>query len=160
MEQWEIIEDFENYEVSNLGRVRRLTPGKRTSVGRILKLRTTHKSGYVMVGLHKDKKRHFKSVHVLVARAFIPNPLNLPEVNHKRNKTDCRAVSLEWRSKRGNELDKMLKGSGVSLDKRSGKYRACYSPSPYTRVWLGRFPTRHEAEEARNKAIESLPHTV
>ena len=53
--------------------------------------------GYLRVVLQKDCEIKNYSVHRLVAEAFIPNTLNLPEVNHKNeNKTDNRVENLEW----------------------------------------------------------------
>jgi hypothetical protein len=55
--------------------------------------------GYEKVALCKDGKPHSRTVHRLVAQAFIPNPHNHPTVNHKNEvKTDNRAVNLEWLS--------------------------------------------------------------
>jgi len=54
--------------------------------------------GYLRVGLvdNNKKQRHF-SIHRLVAKAFIPNPLNLPQINHINGiKTDNRVENLEW----------------------------------------------------------------
>lgn len=49
------------------------------------------------VWLYKSGKRNFCQVHRLVAEAFIPNPENKPEINHKHgNKTDNRVSELEW----------------------------------------------------------------
>lgn len=58
---------------------------------------TVNLGGYLQVGLSKDSyiKRLF--VHRIVAMTFIPNPNNLPEVNHKNEiKTDCSVDNLEW----------------------------------------------------------------
>ena len=70
------IKDFENYEVTNTGEV------INTKSGKVLK---QYKSpdGYLEVYLYKDGKRKYKLVHRLVAEAFIPNPDNLSEVNHR-----------------------------------------------------------------------------
>ena len=75
------------YQVSNLGRVRsldRINCNGRRINGRILKLQDEQdKNGYVWIVLSKDGTAKKFSVHRLVATAFIPNPDNLPIVNHK-----------------------------------------------------------------------------
>lgn len=98
MEEWKSIIGFEGlYEVSNLGRVRSLWDGRhqthRTKILKPIKMN----SGYLCVGLHKNGEEKKFLVHRLVAEAFIPNPLNKPQVNHKtedktQNSVDC----LEW----------------------------------------------------------------
>lgn len=89
-EIWKSIND--RYSVSNLGNVKSNYAGKE----RILKPYKNH-DGYLKVDLRSKGKRKTESVHRLVAQAFIPNPDNLPEVNHKdENKENCRADNLEW----------------------------------------------------------------
>lgn len=81
---------FENFEVSNLGRVR----NKRT--GNIF-TGTTNDSGYVYVSLYVNGKSKSVRLHRLVAETFVENPSELPEVNHKNgNKKDNRVSNLEW----------------------------------------------------------------
>lgn len=91
-ELWKVIADHPDYAVSNQGRVKRLTPAKNTYVGKILKPRL--KKGYQLVKLN----RAMRLVHRLVVEAFIPNPLGLPEVNHKngKQKWNNRVSNLEW----------------------------------------------------------------
>ena len=86
VERWLVVSDVPVYEVSNLGRVRR------KENGRILNARSYNKGGYVLVCLSWVNKIYTKSLARLVAKAFIPNPNNFPEVNHKGPKTDCRAI--------------------------------------------------------------------
>ena len=102
-EIWKDIKGFEGlYQVSNLGRVRSLTRNRRGRnnapnpiQGRILKLETL--SGYERAHLFKNNKGKYFLVHRLVANAFIPNPDNLPQVNHKdEDKTNNRVDNLEW----------------------------------------------------------------
>lgn len=110
-EEWRPIKGHTGYEVSNFGRIRslprkiqRTTLGKDTSFivsGKILKNRATRVSRdnfYTYVQL-KDKNGKWvnHSVHRLVANAFIPNPDNLPFVNHKDENGRNNVVSnLEW----------------------------------------------------------------
>lgn len=102
-EIWKDIEGYEGmYQVSNLGRVR--------SLGRIVKLRDSFRrlstkvlsprlkhNGYNQVVLQKDGQRVDVSIHRLVGIAFIPNPENKHQINHKNGiKTDNRVENLEW----------------------------------------------------------------
>ena len=102
-EEWRAVLGYEGlYEVSNFGRVRSLPHevptkiGTRISPGRVMKLQP-FKLGYMGVCLSKDNKQALKTVHRLVAEAFIENPDNLPQVNHKdENKMNCSVDNLEW----------------------------------------------------------------
>ena len=88
-EVWVQIKDFENYEISSLGRV------YNTKTDRILKL--TKKGGYIFTGLSANGKGKTISVHRLVALAFIENPENKPQVNHKdKNRSNNSVGNLEW----------------------------------------------------------------
>ena len=92
-EIWCPIKGYEGiYEVSDQGRVRSLKFGKE----RILKP-FRNKGGYLLVGLCKNGEQKKCKVHRLVAQTFIPNPDNLPEVNHKdEDKTNNFVHNLEW----------------------------------------------------------------
>lgn len=62
------------------------------------------KYGYEKVGLSDGNKVHSRTVHRLVAQAFVPNPDNLPTVNHINEvKTDNRVINLEWASVADND---------------------------------------------------------
>lgn len=81
-EEWRDIKGYEGlYQVSNTGKVRSLNYRK-TGREKLLKPQTD-KNGYLFVGIRKNGKRKFKKIHRLVAEAFLDNPNNLPEVNHK-----------------------------------------------------------------------------
>ena len=90
-EIWKDIIGFEGiYEISNLGRIRRI------KTGRILSTRRSD-GWYITVTLYKDKKKYGKLLHRLVAETFVPNPYNLPEVNHiDEDKINNRADNLEF----------------------------------------------------------------
>ena len=100
-EIWKSINGYRSmYEVSNLGRVKSLHFGKAI----ILKDRLLP-SGYKRVALNEKRLVTHCSIHRLVAIAFVPNPNNLPQVNHidgdKRNNV---ASNLEWCDARHNQL--------------------------------------------------------
>lgn len=96
-EEWADVRDFEGlYQISNKGRIKRL-PTKRYQFEHLL-IPQFDKKGYLRVILHKDKKGHPKKIHRMVAEAFIPNPENLPQVNHKKEceKWNNCVENLEW----------------------------------------------------------------
>ena len=101
-EIWKKTNVSDYYEVSNFGRVRSLprlarnNRGEYLTKGGILK-GTINGDGYQKVSLSVNGKLITKSVHRLVAEAFIPNPNNLPIINHKdENKTNNSVSNLEW----------------------------------------------------------------
>lgn len=94
------IEGYEGlYQINQLGEVKsldRIDSGGRKWKGRVLKNRRS-KNGYMSVSLCKDKKNKSFSVHTLVAKAFIPNPNNYKEINHKdENPSNNNVDNLEW----------------------------------------------------------------
>lgn len=80
-EEWRDIEGYPNYRVSNYGRIKSLNY-RNTGKEHILKPKT-NTAGYLRVYLMKEGKGKNFQVHRLVAMAFIPNPHNYPQVNHK-----------------------------------------------------------------------------
>jgi hypothetical protein len=158
MENWKTIEGFDEYEVSDLGRVRRAVAGINTHIGRILKPNTVT-NGYRQVRLQRNGKPKNELLHRLVAKAFLPNPSNLPEVNHIHGKHDDAVSNLEWRTTIGNQqhaAQNGLKGEGVYFNKNSQKWRAYYYPTPYKEKHLGYFITKEQALAARNKAVTGM----
>lgn len=90
---WKPVVGFEEYYlVSDEGQVFSLHRNKVLSP-------TIDRYGYEKVSLSKGGKSYPRTVHRLVAQAFLPNPLHLTTVNHINEiKTDNRAVNLEWMS--------------------------------------------------------------
>lgn len=104
-EIWKDIEGYEGlYQVSNLGNVKSLdrviSRNGNFDVhlnGRLLKQGICKSNGYRIVSLWKANKSETLYVHRLVAKAFIPNPQNLPFVNHKDETRDVNCFwNLEW----------------------------------------------------------------
>lgn len=87
--------EYDGYMVSNLGRIAhndKILSSKQNS----------HQYESIMVKRNPDKRVY---VHRLVAKAFIPNPENKRDVNHKNgNKKDNRVENLEWTTHRENSI--------------------------------------------------------
>lgn len=97
------VKDLEDlYEVDEFGNVYALPREKRTPtttfISKERKLKPYNNGyGYMLVDMRKDGKRYMRVVHRLVAEAFIPNPNNLPQVNHiDGNKNNNCVTNLEW----------------------------------------------------------------
>ena len=70
-----------------------------------------NKRGYTHVLLCRDGKRYTKTIHRLIANAFVDNPKNKPQVNHKNgDKKDNRAGNLEWVTPKENSVHAMKAG--------------------------------------------------
>lgn len=140
MEEWKVIEipEFQrHYEVSTLGRIRTIphmmvhpTGAKRWIESHI---KATRKSprGYLMINIRYQGKHYTFRVHRVVAETFIPNPDNLPEVNHKdENKANNAVDNLEWCShqyntaygtrgiRQGRKISILQKGRKISDEAR------------------------------------------
>jgi len=159
-EHWKPIKGYEGfYEVSDLGNVRSL-PRTETVTrsgltytcpykGKVLK--PTHRQhgylGVMLYGKGGHKTRGFKTfaVHRLVAEAFIPNPDNLPEVNHlDEDKQNNRVDNLEWATHIGNTR------YGTAIQRRSEKRKngvGSRKIAQYTMdgVFVREFPSLAEA---------------
>lgn len=92
-EKWKEVKGYEDiYEVSSLGRVRRVCKTKYRYISLCEDGR-----GYLLFNLCKNKTKKATRVHRLVAETFIANPFFYPQVNHKNGiKTDNRVDNLEW----------------------------------------------------------------
>jgi hypothetical protein len=150
MELWKTIEDYPNYQVSNLGRVkgprRMLQPSLNTW-------------GYPSVSLSQENNRKTKNIHRLMGEAFLPNPNNLPYIDHiNRNKQDNRLENLRWASASLNCVNKSCK------DSTTQEKHICLQKSGYYRVSFWReknhycsmFSTLEKATAWRDKKLKSL----
>ena len=120
-EIWKDIKDYEGlYQISNFGRVkslRRLITNQYNSFyieEKILKNWKNNK-GYCLVTLCKNGTQKKIQVHRLVALHFLPNPGNLPEVNHKdENPQNNIVTNLEWCDR----LYNVRYGTGIERQKK------------------------------------------
>ena len=105
METWKDIDGFEGYyQISNCGAIGSLDrfDGIRNLKGKYLK-QSLKQNGYLQVGLRKNGKRKWFSVHRLVAIHFIDNPENKPQVNHiDCDKQNNNVNNLEWVTAKAN----------------------------------------------------------
>ena len=121
-EIWKDINGYEGiYQVSNKGRVRSLNKACMDSIGRLntkrgkIMAQRINGCGYHQVNLVRNGKRKTFLVHRIMAEAFIPNPGNLPCINHKdENRNNNDLSNLEWctyqhNNNYGNAPEKRLK---------------------------------------------------
>lgn len=133
IEQWLPAIGYEGlYEVSDLGRIKRLRRGWNNSLGNThtfkegIVVQTKNQFGYVYCELaKKDRSRKKTFAHVIVAKAWIKNPYNKLTVNHKKGKkTDNRVSQLEWATRSENQLHGyrmgLLKVNKTALGKKWG----------------------------------------
>ena len=124
-------EPYEGYKVSNWGKILSLNYN-RTGKPKLMNPAETPK-GYLRVGLRKNGETNLCYVHRLIAETFLPNPENLPEVNHKdENKTNNfvflnedgtvnkKKSNLEWKTHRGN-INHGTRNERVSKAMTNGK---------------------------------------
>ena len=145
-EVWKDIAGYEGYyQVSSLGRVRRIKGGQGARAGKILK-QFLRGRDYLAVYLTKDSKTITYSVHRLVAMAFIPNPVNKPQVNHKNGiKTDNQVENLEWTTCQEN----------IQHAWRSGLQKVKPISEETRKKMSESQKGRHHSEETRKKISES-----
>lgn len=137
-EEWRDIKGYEGlYQISSKGQVKSLARpckgfGDYYAKERIKKI-SRDGVGYCRVALSKNGKKKHILVHRLVAKAFIPNPDNLPEVNHKdENKENNYVDNLEWctpkynsnygnRNEKLREINRRYFKAVYQIDKNTGE---------------------------------------
>lgn len=116
-EEWKPVFSNDRYFVSSSGMIR-------NKKGHVLAF-AVNKKGYYRVFLHDENGGKYHFVHRVVAKSFISNPDNKPQVNHKNSiKTDNSVLNLEWCTNQENQnhavlngLKPMLKGSKNGMSK-------------------------------------------
>ena len=124
MEIWKDIEGYDNYMVSNQGRVKSLNY-KHTGKEQVLKP-IKHNKGYLMVRIYKNgKSKNFK-VHRLVAQAFIPNTENKSFIDHiNTDRTDNSVDNIRWVTLKENNNNPLTKEKQVG---KIGKLNPNHKP--------------------------------
>lgn len=109
-EKWKPVKNFEqSYMVSTYGRIKSIDRIIKFSDGRVRRYKSCIKKifrinkHYYVASFSKNLHTEMKDVHRLVAETFIPNPNNLPEVNHKdENSLNNHVDNLEWCTRKYN----------------------------------------------------------
>ena len=152
-EIWKPIKDYEGlYEVSNMGRVRSLDRmrwgGSRAGMCLIKGIVLTPRpiwNNYLTVNLCKNGVQKNYLIHRLVAEAHIPNPDNLPQVNHKDENRQNNIVSnLEW-------CDGKYNMNYGNCQRSKSKPILCYTTT-------GEFVTEYKSATEAARAVGSTHH--
>lgn len=113
-EIWKEIEGFSKYQVSNYGRIKSLDFNG-TKKKKILTPVVTRK-GYLHVNLYSNRKMKSIPIHRIVAKAFIENPEDKPQVNHiDGNKKNNNVNNLEWCTNQENVIHAFKTGLNKNI---------------------------------------------
>lgn len=151
-EEWRDVVGYEGlYQVSSFGRVKSLERDLTYPDGTIhhwkekILTNRTDKNGYKYVGLCRNGESTNFKVHRLVAVAFIPNPANLPFVNHRNeNPTSNYPDNLEWCTHQYNVNYGTCRARSVAAHKKN-----------YTKERHGMYGKNH-TDEAKRKMSEAV----
>ena len=112
-------EIYDNYQVSNLGEI--LSLNFRNTGRTELMNPWEDKDGYFKIGLRKNKKTDFILVHRLIAETFIPNPENLPQVNHRIEGDKGKTINMVFFNEDGS-----INKEKTTIEWCDGKYNHNY----------------------------------
>jgi len=156
MEVWKSVPDYPDYQVSSFGNVR---SHKYVSEGKLICNLINSTTGYNFVNLYDKDRRLCINTHSLIAKVFLPNPDNLPEIDHiDGNRQNNRLDNLEWVTRREN----MMRRKNIKLSITGEKYITLTKEKSYRvsirgenniRVYDKTYKTLPEAIEARNKYL-------
>ena len=167
-----LVECGDYYEISTLGRIKSIERAVTQSDGKTriykeqIRIPTKDKDGYLRIGLYLKGVSKFYYVHRLVALAFIPNPTNLPQVNHKipEEKDNNCVDNLEWCDSKynNNYSDRNVKSSvslgriicqiDVNTNKVIAEYRSANEASKQTKIQVSLITAVARKEPSRNTA--------
>ena len=123
---WRQIPNFDNYMITNEGKVYNIKRGIEMKLSK-------HKQGYSCVVLSKNNHQTLLLIHRVLAELFIPNPENKQYVDHKnQDKSDNSLSNLRWVTKRENAINIRLRSNntsevtGVNYDKNSKMWRGYF----------------------------------
>jgi len=154
--EWKSIENYPNYEISNCGLVM-------NSRGNIKKLRIC--GGYEYIDLYNNGKVKTHTIHRLVAIAFIPNPENKSQVDHKdRCRTNNHISNLRWATSSEN-----MQNTELRCNNKLGIQYICYHKSSNTyqftktirgETMLKNFKTLEEAIEFKKQYLKEQSQNI
>lgn len=154
---WVEAPGFPNYKISNYAEVVRIKDCLFSPITNKVLKGWVGTQGYRMVTLkNQEGKRKTYRLHILVAKAFVPNPKNHPQVNHKDgNKLNCMPFNLEWSTQIDNLYHAYRTGltpvKGYAFHKQAKKWRA-YINVEGKHKHLGLTDTKEDAILLRRKA--------
>jgi mRNA-degrading endonuclease HigB of HigAB toxin-antitoxin module len=165
VEIWKNVVGFEGvFIVSNLGRIMRLKC-RFAKEDRLLRPHIS-KRGYYVYNLCYKGKNKICNIHRLVAQAFIPNPENKREVNHKdSNKLNNDISNLEWATPKENSMHACRSQKSKHQKNKRGAYKNVYKEKirwasqivfENKNIYLGFFETKDEAHCAYFKKFKDL----
>lgn len=156
-ERWRSVVGYEGvYEVSDLGRLRRVRPARGTSAGRLLKP-SVSTDVYPRANLWRDGRPRSVLVHRLVAAAFLGEPNVGSQVNHRNgDKTDNRVANLEWTTAAANLTHARSTGLNSSEGEGHGHSKLTAEQVAYARrVYVFRDPTRSMTALAHRFGVDA-----